>query len=296
MRLDESAPDSDPPRDVPGSSLSDPSDNRPRLNPTVSVAWPMPFVDDRTPDEEPPAVELWRAVGDVTPWGTMLMLFAWALVFALTAWRQELGFADALVVRGANTAPGGVVDALWRSLASTFLHASVSHVLFNALTLLVLGQATERVFARGGFLVVAMFGGSLASFGSLAWRTHVAPSAPGIAIGGSGMVFALGGALLVAAVRLRRYLAVGRARAFAAVIMLLVLPGLASGFERFGTDNAAHTAGLLAGFALGACVPLRTALGGPPRSIATDVLGGLASLALLLTFLLVLRGQGVGFP
>ncbi len=293
MRLDESDPDSDPPRDVPGSPPSDPSDEGLQPNPTVSVAWPMPFVDERTPDEEPPVVELWRAVGDVTPWGTMLMLFAWALVFALTAWRQELGVADALVMRGANAAPGGVVDALWRSLASTFLHASMSHVFFNALTLLVLGQAAERVFARGGFPFVAALGGSLASFGSLAWRTHAAPGAPGIAIGGSGLVFALGGALLVAAVRLRRYLAVGRARAFAAVIMLLVLPGLASGFERFGTDNAAHTAGILAGFVLGACIPLRAALGGPPRSITTEVLGVLAGLALLLTLLLVLRGHGV---
>lgn len=291
--MDEPDDEFEPPRDEPEPKPAGEGDAGTRAQPNMSVAWPLPFVDEQEIDEEPPVVELWRAVGDVTPWGTMLLLLAWAIVFALTTWRQELTVVDALVLRGANSAPSGVADALWRSLASTFLHASASHVFFNAITLLVLGQAAERVFARGGFSVIAAFGGALASFGSLAWRSHIAPGAPGIGIGGSGLVFALGGALLVVAVRLRRHLAVGRARAFAAVILMLTMPGLASGFERFGTDNAAHAAGLLAGFVLGACVPLRGALGGPARSRATDVLGGLASVALLLTFLLVLRGHGV---
>lgn len=267
----------------------------------VTVAWPLPFVPDETPPDEPPPdepppLELWRAVGDLTPWGTMLLLLGWGVVFALTTARQELDDSAWLVARGANVPSAGVLESAWRSLASTFLHGSASHAFFNAVTLLVLGQAAERIFAPGGFALIAVLGGACASFGSLAWRVHVAPDSPGLSIGGSGLVFALGGALLVVAVRLRRRLAVGRARAFFAVILLLTMPGLSAGFQRFGTDNAAHATGLVAGFVLGAVLPLRPALGGAPRSRATALLGALAGVALLVTFALVVRGHGVARP
>ena len=35
------------------------------------------------PDERPP-VELWSSVGDIPPWGTMLLVLAWAGVFLIT--------------------------------------------------------------------------------------------------------------------------------------------------------------------------------------------------------------------
>src|SRR5260370_18125286 len=117
-----------------------------------------------------------------------------------------------MAARGGNMGPHGALDAAWRALASTFLHESPAHVFFNAVTLLVLGQATERIFARGGFALLAALGGAAASFGSLWWRLHHAGGDhAGMSIGGSGLGFALGGALIAAAYPLRHALPVAPA-------------------------------------------------------------------------------------
>jgi rhomboid protease GluP len=237
---------------------------------------------------EPPPLELWNAVGDVTPWGTVLLLLAWAVVFTLMAVRHELGEPISMLARGANAAPHGVLDGAWRALASTFLHESPAHVFFNAITLLVFGQACERIFAPGGFPVLCVLGGGTASLASLAWRLNRGAGPESMSVGGSGIVFALGGALLAVAFRLRHRLAVGRARALGAVVLWLVLPALAAGFQGHGTDNTAHAAGLVAGALLGLGVPVRAPLGGPARSPATLAAGTVAMLALLATLVRVL--------
>jgi rhomboid protease GluP len=260
----------------------------------VSVQDPPPFepgdlepaVAEFAP--EPPPLELWNAVGDVTPWGTLLLLLSWAVVFALMAARHELGEPVSMLARGANAPPHGVLDAAWRALASTFIHESPPHVFFNAITLLVLGQACERIFAPGGFPLLCAMGGSAASLGSLAWRLHRGAGAESMSVGGSGIVFALGGALLAVAFRLRHRLAVGRARALGAVVLWLTLPALTAGFQVHGTDNAAHASGVVAGATLGLLVPVRPPLGGPRRSPVTLVLGVLAALALAATLARVL--------
>lgn len=257
----------------------------------AGAAEPTPGFDlaDFAAPSEPPPLELWRAVGDVKPWGTRLLVLAWGIVFVWQALLGEFGDTAALVARGANIAPHGVWDAAWRALACTFLHESPSHVFFNAVTLLVLGQAVERILARGGFAIVAVLGGAVASAGSLAWRMHSGDE-PGLAIGGSGVVFAMGGAALATAVRLRSRLAVGRARAYGGVVLFLTLPSLAEGLARHGTDSAAHACGLLAGAALGAFVPLREALGGPRDAARVRAAGALAACVLAVVFALVLRG------
>ena len=115
------------------------------------------------------------------------------------------------------------------------------------------------------------------------------------AVGGSGAIFALGGALLIAAFRLRHWLAPGRARALAAALLFLIMPGLAAGFTRHGTDNAAHAAGLVAGAAFGALIPLTARLGGPRTGFGIRALGTAAALALALSLALALRnGLGLG--
>ena len=231
------------------------------------------------PDEPPPA-ELWRLTQGVLPWGTLLVLLSWAAVFAWLAVRGEIGEPLAYATRGANLPQTDALAASWRLLASTFLHGGPSHVFFNALTMLVFGPAVERVYSRWGFWILYAFGGALASLGSLLWRLHAHGLAGAGSIGASGAIFALGGALLAAAFRLRHLLAVGRARAFAAVILLLAMPALAAGFERQATDNAAHAAGLLAGLGLGAWVPLDPRVGGPRAGGIVRAFGALAALAM----------------
>ena len=209
--------------------------------------------------DEPPPVELWSAVGDVPPWGTGLLLLAWAAVFALLAARHEIGDSTAYLLWGASATGLTPLDSAWRLLASTFIHAGAAHVFFNATSMLIFGPAVERIFTRWAFWIV----------------------------------FALGGALLAGAFRLRRRLASGRARALGAAMLFLLGQGLVSGFTRLGTDNVAHAAGLVAGAAFGLLVPLSARLGGPRPGLVVRALGVVSGLALALSLALALRG-GLG--
>ena len=241
---------------------------------------------------EPPPVELWATVGDVAPWGTALLVLSWAAVFATVAFRGELGDTSAYVAWGASVTGLEPRDTAWRLLASTFLHDGPAHVFFNALAMLIYGPAVERIFTRWAFWTVFAVGGTAASLGSLLWRAahHGAYS---LSVGASGAIFALGGALLVGAFRLRHRLAPGRARALGAALMFLVAQALAAGFARHGTDNAAHASGLVAGALVGAAVPLSPRLGGPRPGAMMLALGTLCALALAAALALAVRG-GLG--
>ena len=245
--------------------------------------------------DEPPPVELWSAVGDIPPWGTALLLLSWAALFAAIAVRGEIEDTNALFAWGASAPRLDAGPTAWRLLASTFVHAGAAHVFFNAASMLIYGPAVERIFTRWGFWVIYAAGGALASLASVAWRAARPEAGLSISVGASGAIFALGGALLVSAVRVRRRLATGRARAMGAALMLLLGQGLAAGFTRNATDNAAHSAGLAAGALLGALIPLSPRLGGPAPGFATRALGTLAALALAISLVLGVRG-GLGGP
>jgi rhomboid protease GluP len=122
-------------------------------------------------------------------------------------------------------------------------------------------------------------GGVLASLASLLWRSAHAGGAS-YSVGASGAIFALGGALMVGAFRLRHRLAVGRARSLAAAVLYLAGTGFANGFTQHGTDNIAHAGGLLSGALVAGMLGLNPRLGGKGADAATRVLAVLAVLAL----------------
>jgi membrane associated rhomboid family serine protease len=243
--------------------------------------------------DEPPPVELWSAVGEVPPWGTALHLLAWAAIFALLASRGQVGDTAVYLLWGANATGLAPPDTAWRLLASTFVHAGAAHVFFNATSMLIFGPAVERIFTRWAFWIVYALGGATASLVSLLWRTSQHGAGLNLSVGASGAIFALGGALLAGAFRLRHRLAPGRARALGAALLFLLGQGLVSGFTRLGTDNVAHAVGLVAGAVFGAVVPLSARLGGPRPGLAIRALGALCALALALSLALALRG-GLG--
>lgn len=274
------APDPDAPRDDRDPGLGVPAD-RDDVGREPSEAefavWDPGYVP---PDpDEPPPVEIWRAVGDVTPWGTLLVLFPCAALFLLLAWRRAAGGDDGLYVFGANATQLPPGQTWWRLLASTFLHSGPAHLFFNASTLLIFGPAVERLYTRHAFWIVYAAGGAIASLASLAWR-DVHDGAASYSVGASGAIFALAGALLVGAFRLRQRLAVGRARSLGAAILYLAGTGLANGFTQHGTDNAAHAAGMAGGALVAALLGLHPRLGGRGAGALTRVAAVLCVLAL----------------
>ena len=265
-------------------------------DPSAGTATSDPFEPDFSPDpDEPPRLELWATVGDVPPWGSVLVLLACGIVFAAQAARGEVGDSTALMAWGASLTGASGVDAAWRCLASIFLHGGAVHLMWNALNLLMFGAAVEALYARPGFWIVFAGGGGMASAASLLVRELRGGAS--LSVGASGAIFALAGALIVSAVRLRTRLAPGRARALGAAMLFLVATSLAGGAGTQTTDHVAHVAGLLAGAGLGLVAPLsgRLRLPGEARSTGSGpvgvVAGVLAAMALAVSFALaMLRG------
>jgi membrane associated rhomboid family serine protease len=79
----------------------------------------------------------------------------------------------------------------WRLVTSTFLHASVLHLLFNMYALYLFGPALEVRFGHVRYLLVYLIGGLWGSAGALI----LTPESP--TLGASGAIFGLMGALVV---------------------------------------------------------------------------------------------------
>jgi membrane associated rhomboid family serine protease len=124
----------------------------------------------------------------------------------------------------------------YRMFTAAFLHASVTHILFNMLALWIVGPPLEAALGRVRFAslyVVSALGGSLCSL----WFDNRLV----YGVGASGAVFGLFGAYLVVA-RARR---VDSRSIFALVVINLIIS-----FTVPGIDKWAHIGGLVAGGAL----------------------------------------------
>lgn len=238
--------------------------------------------------EEPKPLDLWAQVGDVLPWGTMLLLLSWASMYLALGIHGALTESEAMFAWGASATMLPLGPTAWRALASTFLHAGAAHLFFNAVTLLVLGPAVERIFARWGFWIVFVLGGFVASFVSVTARDAFT-SGQSLSVGGSGALFALGGSLLVVIWRLRHRLPVARSRALTASLLYLIAPGFAAGWTHPGTDNFAHAGGLLAGLVLGAILPTDARLEGRGPGTALKAIAFVCVLALAASLVMAVR-------
>ncbi len=142
----------------------------------------------------------------------------------------------------------------WRLLTVALVHGSIIHLGFNMYALWIIGPLVETLYGPRRFLgiyLVCAAAGSAASY-----ATSVNP-----AVGASGAVFGLFGALLVAD-RVHKPALTRNARNLTAQIGMLIGINLFIGISIPGIDNAAHVGGLLAGAALGfLLVPAGVTLG-----------------------------------
>ncbi len=137
----------------------------------------------------------------------------------------------------------------WVILTSLFLHAGFTHILFNMLWLYWYGTALVMLIGEVKFLILYFVGGLVGN----ALFVLIEPSA--LAIGASGAVLALGGALAVMRPRMKIvlfpipvpmdlwvYVLIGSA--FLSILIPAISPGSDIGWQ-------AHLGGLVAGLAFG---------------------------------------------
>jgi len=107
------------------------------------------------------------------------------LVFIATIIFRELIFLLGL-------APAGFLSRPWTILTSIFVHTGFWHIFANMITLYFFGNYLSRLVGNGRFLIVYFGGGIL---GGLLFILLAPPFS--VAVGASGAVFALAGALVV---------------------------------------------------------------------------------------------------
>lgn len=168
--------------------------------------------------------------------------------FAMQMWEKSLTNGNFsghttqfLLEHGALYAPA-IRDGEWyRLITHMLLHGDILHLGNNMLILFCLGNALEHYLGKLSYAGIYFFGGILAGLGSVVYNTDNT-----VSVGASGAVFSIVGAMLWLVLRNK-----GKLKGFTGPRMLLfVIMSVYAGFTDKGIDNAAHIAGLIAGFLL----------------------------------------------
>lgn len=146
-------------------------------------------------------------------------------------------YGSLLMTYGAKVNGQIIAGQPWRLVSSMFFHGGLVHLLINCFSLRAVGSIVETLYGRRWFLAiygVSGLAGSLASF----------CFSPYPAVGASGAIFGLLGALLYLGVLDPQFIKKG----FGADILGMAVLNLAYGFTASGIDNFAHMGGLAGGF------------------------------------------------
>lgn len=179
------------------------------------------------------------------PIATFSLIIANIIVFGLSL------LFPVIVKWGAMVDSAVINDPLqsYRFLTAMFLHANLLHIGLNMLSLYFIGVITERVFGTGRFLIIYFLSGivgGLAQFG-----LDIYMNTPGAAVGASGAIFGVFGAL--GAFFLLRRRALGPAgNSLIGQWFFWLLINLVFSFSVPGIAAFDHIGGLAAGLVLGA--------------------------------------------
>ncbi|MDA7563066.1 rhomboid family intramembrane serine protease [Gammaproteobacteria bacterium] len=135
----------------------------------------------------------------------------------------------------------------WRLITPTFLHFSITHLVFNCLWIYILGQRIEKLDGLSAFLFIFILTGILSNAGQFFWTQQYL-------FGGlSGSVYGLLGYCFIIELdgRHGRY---GLPEALYLFMFIWLLVGFTGVLSFFGFGNVANTAhliGMIAGFIIG---------------------------------------------
>jgi len=144
----------------------------------------------------------------------------------------------------------------WRLITPTFLHFSLTHLVFNCLWIYILGQRIEKLDGLSVFLFIFILTGILSNAGQFFWTQQYL-------FGGlSGSVYGLLGYCFIIELddRHGRY---GLPEALYLFMFIWLLVGFTGVLSFFGFGNVANTAhliGMIAGFIIGLITKYRLKL------------------------------------
>ena len=135
----------------------------------------------------------------------------------------------------------------WRLITPTFLHFSVTHLVFNCLWIYILGQRIEKLDGLSVFLFIFILTGILSNAGQFFWTQQYL-------FGGlSGAVYGLLGYCFIIELdgRHGRYGLPEALYLFMFIWLLVGFTGVLSFFGFGNVANTAHLVGMIAGFIIG---------------------------------------------
>lgn len=141
---------------------------------------------------------------------------------------------------------------LWTFITSMFMHASVTHLFVNMLSLIFIGGFVERLIGKKRYLWLYLGSGLFAGifFVAVAYFTGIDINA--YAVGASGAIFGLGGLLAVLTPKLPVLVFfIIPMPMWAAMVFLLAVLWLLSASLGLHIGNFAHLGGFMAGLVYG---------------------------------------------
>ena len=135
----------------------------------------------------------------------------------------------------------------WRLITPTFLHFSMTHLVFNCLWIYILGQRIEKLDGLSVFLFIFILAGVLSNAGQFFWTQQYL-------FGGlSGSVYGLLGYCFIIELdgRHGRYGLPEALYLFMFIWLLVGFTGVLSFFGFGNVANTAHLVGMIAGFIIG---------------------------------------------
>ena len=134
----------------------------------------------------------------------------------------------------------------YRLVTAMFMHFGVGHLFGNMILLYALGRIIEEELGKIKYVAVYLLSGIVGNIVSVIY--YMSRSVNAVSAGASGAVFGLVGVILwLIIVNHGQYKGINIFR-----ILLMIAFALYSGWTGSGINNAAHVAGLVTGFVLGA--------------------------------------------
>lgn len=162
------------------------------------------------------------------------------LIFIVMGIWHMLHKVDTLVDKGGLTHFNFVHGDYYRVITSMFLHFDFQHLLFNMMSLFILGKLVEFLYLRRHYLLIYIGGGIFANLVSLAFDTD------SISVGASGAICALMGALISYIMFSGKFDKKFILQIFIGAIIYLAISSLFA-----NVNNYAHFGGLFGGLIIG---------------------------------------------